>query len=554
MGGDSTAGDSSAGDSSAAGESGDGPPVRRLTNAEYVASIRWLLAPLELDISTTALPSAVAVDGFDNHIDLSAAYPSVVESYRLLALEVSSRVWRDLELASGCEATEQACIRAWLVELAGRVAWRTDAAATVAARFDEWSETLGVEQATRLSVQLLLLSPDFTYAPRSGNEGDGEWTLLEARSLARRMALLLWNEPPDELLLQAADHGALDDATGVREQALRMLDDARAHTGMLRFYEQLLEWSRVAEATLDPAVYLLESPHIANDEIVPRTEEFTGEYLHFRLQPAIRAESELFVTHHLFEGQGTLAALLTGTESFATWDLALLVYGLELDESGEPVRVLHGPVAGLDYPMFPLSHDSSERAGLLTLAAFLHGHAGPVQPSPVKRGAFVMSRLLCTPPAAPPDDVPPLDESDAGEPLTNRDRFAAHTKNPACQSCHLAMDSIGFTFEGYDSLGAMRTLDAGQPVDTSGALFGTDRDGPLVDAIDLAHELAASRTVHDCHVRQWFRHAFGRTETADDDALLGELQQSFWDSQGDVQALVLEIVSSDAFRGWRAPS
>ena len=157
--------------------------------------------------------------------------------------------------------------------------------------------------------------------------------------------------------------------------------------------------------------------------------------------------------------------------------------------------------------MFPMSHDATQRAGLLTMAAFLHGHAGPVQPSPVKRGSFVMSRFLCTPPAAPPDDVPPLGESDEGELITNRDRFAAHTQNPACQSCHLAMDSIGFTFEGYDSLGAVRTLDAGQPVDTSGALFGTDRDGPLVNAVELAGELAQSRVVHDCHVRQWFRHA-----------------------------------------------
>jgi hypothetical protein len=551
---DSRTADSSQRADSSLRASGSAPPVRRLTNSEYVASINSLFQPLDLDISTTALPSAVAVDGFDNHIDLSAAYPSVVESYRLLALDVSTRVWQGLELVSGCEATQQACIRTWLAELGARTAWRTDTAATVLSAFDPWSETLGLEHATRLSIQLLLLSPDFTYAPRSGNLDDGEWTPLEGRPLARRMALLLWNEPPDAILLQAADQGELDDADGVRTQALRMLDDERARPGMLRFYEQLFEWSRVAEADLDPDVYLIESPHIANDAIIPRTEEFTGEYLHMRLQPAIRAESELFVTHHLFEGEGTLAALLTATESFATWDLALLVYGLDIDDSGAPVRVLQGPVPELQYPMFPVSHDSTQRAGLLTLAAFLHGHANPVQPSPVRRGAFVLSRLLCMPPAAPPDDVPPLPESDGAAPITNRERFAEHTENAACQSCHLPMDSIGFTFEGYDSLGAIRTLDAGQPIDSSGALFGTDRDGPLLDAVDLAQQLAASRTVHDCHVRQWFRHAFGRTESVDDSALLGQLQQSFWDSQGNVQELVLAIVSSDAFRLWRAPS
>jgi hypothetical protein len=533
---------------------GKSAPVRRLTNSEYVAAVRALFNGVDLQLTAAALPSAIDVDGFDNNVDLSAAYPSVVEAYHQLAIEVSSRAWRDLALVSGCEPTASTCIRNWVGELGAQVAWRTDADTRVLATFDEWSETLDLEQATRLSIQLLLISPDFTYAPRSGNPGSGVWTPLDARPLARRLALLLWNAPPDQLLLEAADRGELEDPQQVRAQALRMLDDSRAHTGALRFYEQLLEWQRVAEATLDPGVYLLESPHIANDEVVPRTEEFTGEYLRFRLQPAMRAESQLFVEHHLFEGEGTLAALLTATESFATWDLAQLVYGGELDDSGTPVHVVAGPVDELAYPMFPFTHDPSERAGLLTLAAFVHGHAGPVHPSPVRRGAFVMSRFLCQPPAAPPDDVPPLIESETGEPLTNRERFAAHTDNPACQSCHKAMDAIGFTFEGFDSLGAVRTQDAGQPVDSSGALFGTDKDGPLVDALDLAHVLASSRTVHDCHVLNWFRYAFGRTELPADDTYLASLEQAFWAEGGDVQALIVAIVMSDEFRSWRSDS
>jgi hypothetical protein len=303
---------------------------------------------------------------------------------------------------------------------------------------------------------------------------------------------------------------------------------------------------------VDPDVYLLESPHVANDEIIARTEEFTGEYLHFRLQPAMRAESELFVQHHLFDGDGTLTALLTATDSFTTWDLGLLVYGLDIDQSTDPVYVLPGPVPELAYPMYAMTHAPSERAGLLTLAAFLHGHAGPIQPSPVRRGAFVLSRLLCTPPAAPPDDIPPLTDTASADPITNRERYAEHTNNPNCQTCHAAMDAIGFTFEGYDSLGALRALDAGQPIDSSGALIGTDVDGPLADALDLSFALASSRKVHDCHVINWFRYAFGRTEAGADEALLTALDQEFWDTQGDVQGLIVAIVSSDAFRQWSA--
>jgi hypothetical protein len=530
------------------------PPVRRLTNSEYIASVRALFDPLDLELTTAALPSAVDVDGFDNHIDLSAAYPSVVESYRLLAIEVSSRVWRDLEPASGCQSNQRECIREWIGELGDRIAWKSDARSILTSTFDAWTDVLGLEEATRSTIQLLLLSPEFTYAPRSGNHSNGAWVALEGRPLARRLAFLLWAGPPDAILLAAADQGELATVEGVRAQALRMLEDERARAGVLHFYEQLLEWERAAETTLDPESYLLESPHIANDQIEARTEEFVGEYLRFRLQPAMRAESELFVTHHLFAGEGTLAALLTGIESFATWDLAELVYGIDVDQSQPPVHVVYGPVEGLEYPMYPIEHIAEERAGLLTLAAFLHGHAGPIQPSPVRRGAFVMARLLCQPPAAPPDDVPPLPATASAESITNRERFAEHTENPNCQGCHLAMDSIGFTFEGYDSLGAVRLFDAGQPVDTSGALFGTDKNGPLVDAVELAQVLAGSRTVHDCHVRNWFRYAFGRTETTTDHELLQALQQDFWDAGGDIQALILAIVSSEEFRHWRADS
>ena len=68
-------------------------------------------------------------------------------------------------------------------------------------------------------------------------------------------------------------------------------------------------------------------------------------------------------------------------------------------------------------------------------------------PSPVQRGVFVMEQFLCLAPNPPPEDVPPLEEIEGEEPLTNRDRYAQHTTNPACYECHKMMDGIGFSFE-----------------------------------------------------------------------------------------------------------
>ncbi|MBC8071011.1 MAG: DUF1585 domain-containing protein [Deltaproteobacteria bacterium] len=67
------------------------------------------------------------------------------------------------------------------------------------------------------------------------------------------------------------------------------------------------------------------------------------------------------------------------------------------------------------------------------------------------------------------------------------------------------------------------------------------------------HTLAESRDVHDCYVRQWYRHAFGRDETPDDEPLLAELQQGFWESGGDIPGLVLNIAVSDAFSHRSSP-
>jgi len=76
--------------------------------------------------------------------------------------------------------------------------------------------------------------------------------------------------------------------------------------------------------------------------------------------------------------------------------------------------------------------------------------------SPVKRGAWVLDRILGTPPAKPPADVPAL-EPDIRGATTLREQLAKHRNNPTCAGCHAKIDPPGFALESFDVIGGWRT-------------------------------------------------------------------------------------------------
>ena len=85
----------------------------------------------------------------------------------------------------------------------------------------------------------------------------------------------------------------------------------------------------------------------------------------------------------------------------------------------------------------------------------------------------MLANLLGAPPAPPPPDIPALatENKESGKVLPMREAMAQHRANPACASCHAAMDPIGFALDNFDALGRWRTVDAsGVTIDPSGVL------------------------------------------------------------------------------------
>src|SRR4029453_17572765 len=96
------------------------------------------------------------------------------------------------------------------------------------------------------------------------------------------------------------------------------------------------------------------------------------------------------------------------------------------------------------------------RGNLLTMSVFLTQNAPGLRTSPVKRGYWVVRRLLGETIPPPPPSVPELPADEAKLDLPLRDVLAQHRQNPACASCHARFDSFGLAFEDYGPLGQRR--------------------------------------------------------------------------------------------------
>ncbi|MDC0670157.1 DUF1592 domain-containing protein [Nannocystis radixulma] len=495
-------------------------PLRRLTHTQYNNTVRDLFPGVTLPPQTIAVDPKV--NGFENNADVQTPSALLIEQYQRAALAVTEAAWATPEAFLPCAADgggePQQCGHTFLLDLGARAFRRpltADEEAAFLGFFDQQLAETNFSVALQLTTQALLQSPAFLYFLEFGGapvEG-GAAVALSGHELASRLSYFLWDSMPDAQLFAAAAAGDLDTGEGLVAEATRMLEDGKARGALVNFHRQWFDFDGVALINPDADTYPTYTPD---------------------LRAAMRAELDHFVEATLFEGPGTFASLLTATETEVDATLAAL-YGVDPPPPGE---------------WAPVSLDPAQRSGILTRAGFLARTAHAVHPSPVKRGVFVLARLLCVPPAPPPANVNtnPPDEGEPGQPKTNRERYAKHTAQADCASCHTTIDGVGFGFEHYDALGRWRDLDNGEPVDASGELIGTDIDGTFDGAIELSEKLATSTQAHDCVVSQVYRYALGRGTGAADLCSLDDLRAQFAEASGDMRALLLAVVASDAFR------
>jgi hypothetical protein len=164
------------------------------------------------------------------------------------------------------------------------------------------------------------------------------------------------------------------------------------------------------------------------------------------------------------------------------------------------------------------------RGGLLPMAVFLTKNSPGLRTSPVKRGYWVVRRLLGEHIPAPPPEVPelPKDEAQLGT-QTLPQLLAQHRNHRACAGCHQRFDAMGLAFEGYGPIGERRTLDlSGHPIDAS----ATFPDGSECTGLDgLRRYLSGKRRDEfiENFCRKLFAYALGRSLTLSDKTTIDEL-------------------------------
>jgi hypothetical protein len=491
-------------------------PLRRLTQSEYNNTVRDLLG--DTTQPANQFPPDQQIGDFTNTAValtvpplLAQAYQTAAEQLATTALSNPSSKLVPCALGTGTDACAQSFIQSF-----GKQAYRRPLTTSEqSALFTLYqSNSMGATFANGIQaiIEAVLQSADFLYRVEFGDTSQAQGSVLPLTpyEMASRLSYFLWDSMPDATLFAAADANQLGTKDEVATQARRLLQSPNARPAVQQFF---LEWLTETEL-----------PTVSKSATVYPA--FTS-----TLQSSMQNETEAFLDWVMWTSDHKLPTLLTSPVSFLNSELAA-VYGV----SG---------VTGTTLQQAQL--DPTQRAGVLTQLSMMTLLGKPDRSSPVLRGKFIRDELLCQVIPPPPQNLvitPPM----VTPGVSTREAFVMHEAVAACKSCHALMDPIGFGFENYDGMGAFRTVDQGQPVDSTGTLNGTDVDGPFNNAIDLIKRLAGSQQVSDCFATEWFRYAFGRGESTDDTCSLQSLKGAFTSSQLDIQQLLVAVTQTDAFR------
>jgi hypothetical protein len=361
-------------------------------------------------------------------------------------------------------------------------------------------ERVGRREAVQAVFEALLMAPSFLYRTEIGAPSTTGRRLVP-HEIAAAIAYALTDGPPDEPLWRAATTGALAEGKVIAEHVARLADPLPRNASVARFLLQ---------------AFGLGARPIAKDDPRHRPEALLG-------------DTQLFIEDVLATAsrRGFLQALLTTRTGFVRRDTAWN-YGAT-SSSSTPAKTTFG----------------GDRVGILGQPSWLAAFSQSDHADPIKRGKFIREELLCQP--VPPVNIEQVPDLSRDPKLTMRQKLALHVENPSCRGCHALMDPIGLPLEGFDHLGRERTTEAGQTIDRSGALTGTDREEPFEGLKGLAERLAASRAFSRCFVESAFEAWLGRLTDEGDECSVNEALSAFEDKGGDLVALLQSLFSSRSF-------
>ncbi len=490
--------------------------IRRLTHSQYNNTVRDLLG--DQTRPADQFPPEDFQNGFKNQISAQEISPLLAEAYNLSAERLARNAFaggEDSNHLIPCTPRSEAdaeCAAAF-VNRFGAGTFRRPLSNAEAQRYvrllqKEARLSHNFQHGAQLVVEAMLQSPKFLFRLETG-----------AYKTASDLSYFIWDTMPDEPLFRAAASGKLTSAADRRREASRLIQDTRARQSVDEFTAEWLRFDQVLNTVKDRNLF-------------PQ--------FNLQLATAMTEETRRMISD-LVWNEKNFMDLFRADYAFINSDLATLYK-------------LPAPAGEFDKVKFPAD---SDRAGIVGQAAFLAMTSKPGETSPTVRGLFIREEFLCQIVPDPPPGVnsalPPIL---AEKPQTNRQRLQEHLTNRTCAGCHSIMDPIGFGLEKFDSIGQrhdkqkitvmpqhgadrkMKPLTVELDIDPSATINGLP-NSQFSSPKELGQVLAVSSVCQECMVKQLFRYAFGRKETAADQPFIQKGLDVFRGSNFRWKALML---------------
>jgi len=379
-------------------------------------------------------------------------------------------------------------------------------------------------RAIKALIARILVAPEFLYkletpGPAAGSlvksastAGAANVGALNNWEIASRLSFFVWSSIPDDELRRAAAAGELTDPAHLSKQAGRMLADPKARRMATEFFGQWLGF------------YQFDKFKGVDTSRFP---EFTPE-----VKSSMYDEAVSFF-EYVVRKDRPVGELLTADYDFLNAPLAKY-YGIPREiKSKNELELVKGA-------------NGFHRGGLLRLGAILTATSAPLRTSPVRRGDWVLRRILGTavpPPPADAGSIPADDKLFGG--LSVRERLQVHKRNATCATCHTRIDPLGFPLEHYDSTGRWRDkYSDGKAIDDYGELTDKTRIDGVTGLLEYLESRQAEQ-VQRTLARKLVGYALGRTIQLSDQPLIDSLASA--GSKSGMSVLVGQIVTSKQF-------
>jgi hypothetical protein len=401
---------------------------------------------------------------------------------------------------------------------------------------DRTQNQLSHEEALRNAITGVLMEPDFLYRldmtdPQTASGARSRAVVLHASTsvpseplssyaLASRLSYFLWASMPDEELLRHAAANDLQRPAVLLAQTQRMMKDARVRGLATEFTGNWL------------AFRLFETNNAVDRQRFP---QFNNDLREAMFQEPIRYVEDTI------QNDRSVLDLLYGNYTFVN-----------------PVLAKHYGIPGVegDGNHWVRIDDAQQygRGGLLPMSVFMTQNSPGLRTSPVKRGNWVVQKVLGIRVPPPPPVVPELPSDESKSDLPVRQMLAQHRANPFCAACHARFDSFGLAYEGYGPIGDVRTKDlAGRPVDTAvtypGGINGVGFEGLR----DFIRDHRQDQFINNL-CRKLLSYSLNRTLQLSDEALVDTMQTNLAGRGYGFDSMVETIVMSPQFRNKRVPA